>query len=98
MQAHQKRNLWKYAVAASVVIALGLGYMFNQSDLISDDAPVIVNNNIEAGTDKATLTLEDGTIVTLEAGKKYKAENVNSNGEKLVYKNKKAKAEIAYNY
>uniref|UniRef100_UPI0037428180 FecR family protein n=1 Tax=Algibacter pacificus TaxID=2599389 RepID=UPI0037428180 len=69
---------------------------------------MIVNNNIKTGTDKAILTLDDGTSVALEKGKQYANKNIASNGEKIIYKtppkaNKKVKVskasrEIAYNY
>ena len=60
-----------------------------------------MNNNIEPGTDKATLTLEDGTEVVLEKGQEYLAENLVSNGEEIIYDEKTssiANQEIAYNY
>ena len=48
------------------------------------EAPIIVNNNIEIGTDKATLTLEDGSNITLEKGTPpaYQTAHVTSNGER----------------
>jgi transmembrane sensor len=45
------------------------------------------------------LTLENGSNITLEKGKNYRAENLKSNGEELVYQPKNiTKAQIKYNY
>jgi ferric-dicitrate binding protein FerR (iron transport regulator) len=50
-----------------------------------ETTPRIVNNNIEVGSDKATLTLEDGSQVSLERGSTYQTQNAHSNGEEIVY-------------
>ena len=92
-------NYYKYA--AAVILIVGLGYMFtnNLSNKSSNDTPTIVNTIIEPGTDKAILTLEDGTELTLEKGKNFKTQNANSNGEAIVYESTKIKSEeIQYNY
>jgi ferric-dicitrate binding protein FerR (iron transport regulator) len=61
--------------------------------------PLIVNTTIKVGTDKATLTLADGSVVALQKGKNYQTNTINSNGEQIVYKSGKQKSsEIAYNY
>ncbi|MGY8908554.1 MAG: FecR family protein, partial [Flavobacteriales bacterium] len=45
------------------------------------------------------LTLEDGTNITLTKGKQYVSNNIESNGEELVYKEQgNPKQEIEYNY
>ncbi|QVY65003.1 FecR family protein [Polaribacter sp. Q13] len=85
--------------AATVLIFISAGYFF----LIKDnsaftDKPIIVNNNIKIGTDKATLTLGDGTDVVLEKGKRYKSKNTESNGEEIFYKTAPNESEIAYHY
>ena len=65
----------------------------------SEIAPSLVNQSIQTGTDKATLTLENGIEVPLEKETKYVAANATSNGEELVYKTQNnAKSEIVYNY
>ena len=92
-------NFYKYA--AAVILIVGLGYMFtnNLSNKSSNDTPTIVNTIIEPGTDKAILTLEDGTELTLEKGQNFKTQNANSNGEAIVYESTKIKSkEIQYNY
>jgi ferric-dicitrate binding protein FerR (iron transport regulator) len=99
-----RKNYWRYGIAASVVALLGLVYFLWADDSfnISSQSPaVVIDNNIEIGTDKATLTLEDGTEVILEKGRNFALGNVTSDGEKVVYKDageKTAKKELAYNY
>lgn len=78
---------WKYA-AAILVIALASTYFLRDTIFntqIENTVPIIVNNKIEKGTDKATLTLEDGSKVILEKGSSYQAKNANSNGEQIIY-------------
>ena len=92
------QSIIKYAIAASIVLLISLTFLFTKSDIETAE-PIIVNNNIEIGTDKATLTLEDGTNVTLEKGKNYVANNLSSNGEEIIYNTPKTtKQEIVYNY
>ena len=89
--------LYKYA--AAILIFVSAGYFFLTKDNSQITEPIIVNNNIKAGTDKATLTLEDGTEVILEKGENYIADNVSSNGEEIEYNSaSNSKQEIAYNY
>ena len=95
-----KRSWFKYAVAASVVLMLTLTMLMNKENESEEVKPIIVNtNNIEIGTDKATLTLANGDNVALEKGGSYQDDNVSSNGETLVYTGKKTtSAVIEYNY
>ncbi|MDO5978217.1 FecR family protein [Flavivirga spongiicola] len=81
-------RLWTYGVAASVVLLISIAFVFNNTnkDQNFDAAPIIVNNNIEIGTDKAILTLEDGSAITLEKGQVYESNNITSNGEEIIYK------------
>ena len=92
-------KLWfKYAVAASVAILMSIPFVFDKDDIKTVDT-AIVNNNIESGIDKATLTLEDGSNVTLGKGKNFQTKNLNSNGKELIYNsNSTSDLEIAYNY
>lgn len=97
----RKSVTWRYAAAAAVVVILASGYFFRDNFYGSpiDNTSIIVNSTIEIGTDKATLTLEDGLEVTLEKGTNYQTANVNSNGEEIVYSpTTRSKPEIAYNY
>lgn len=79
--------IWKYAVAAVLTGILATGYFFrdNLYNTPQDITPIIVESNIEVGSDKATLTLEDGSVVTLGGESTYQAQNVKSNGEQIVY-------------
>lgn len=95
------RNLyWKYAAAASIVLILSLTFFLNKETKelqIPDSA--IVNNQIKNGSDKAILTLEDGSEVALVKGKSYNIKNATSNGKEIVYKAiEEDKKEIAYNF
>ncbi|MRX65389.1 FecR family protein [Maribacter luteus] len=99
-----KTNLFKrMAVAASLVLILGTTfYQFYNIDKVGtpefEKQPIV----IEAGTDKAILTLENGDEVALEKGKKFETGKVRSNGEELVYADKEqsdaVEKEQSYNY
>lgn len=96
-----KKHLWyRYAAAASIVLIISLSIFLNkEAPQIEFTEPVIVNNQIKKGSDKAILTLEDGSEVTLLKGKSYNVENAISNGVEITYKDtKKTKKEIKYNY
>jgi len=92
--------IWvKYTVAASVVLLISFGVLFNKEKDSLTTTP-LNTSNIKFGTNKATLTLEDGSKIALEKGTTYQTKNANSTGEKILYnilKNKKP-TEIKYNY
>ncbi|MCF8273083.1 MAG: FecR family protein [Flavobacteriaceae bacterium] len=100
----RKTNLWKYIAAASVVLLISISFVFNFNKTpiiksIAVDNNDIIENPIITGTDKAILTLEDGSNILLEKGGNYTTERLNSNGEELVYiKESNTKSEIKYNY
>ena len=97
-------NRWfKYAAAAIVVGLLTTTYVFRNNFLNNpiEIAPAIVNTNIkiEAGTDKATLTLEDGSVVVLKSGNTFQTKNASSNGKEIVYKaGEQNQTKTAFNY
>ncbi|MFL9830631.1 FecR family protein [Flavobacterium sp. ST-87] len=92
-----KKPLFRYVVAASVMLFITFTAVFENQTRKTQ--PVIVANTIETGTDKATLTLEDGSTVVLEKGKVYNNKHVNSTGKELLYKNNKSSAaKAAFNY
>ncbi|TGV00561.1 FecR family protein [Flavivirga rizhaonensis] len=96
-----QKTLFKYGVAASLILFIAFNFFFKDNQLLVDpiNKSVIVNNDIKIGTDKAILTLEDGTGVILEKGENYIADNLSSNGEALIYNTaREKKTEIAYNY
>ena len=91
----------KFVAAASVILIASLAYYFVTNDNSSFKSPPdnkVTHNNIAPGTDKAILTLEDGTDIALEKGQNYISNNLSSNGEEIVYTKAAAKPEIAYNY
>ncbi|MDD7885419.1 FecR family protein [Flavivirga sp. 57AJ16] len=93
-------RFWAYGVAASVVllVSISIAFVFNNiNETPSFEAPIIVNNNIEVGTNKATLTLEDGSAVTLEKGTDYQTANITSNGEEIIYRNNQKAVTNNYN-
>ncbi len=93
-----KRNIFKYAAAVLIVVLVSVYSLINKPSPQVDEVKV-AHTKIEAGTDKATLTLEDGSSVVLEKGQNYSAKNLISTGDKLIYKNKQvSKPQIAYNY
>lgn len=92
-------DLYKYA--ATILLIVGSGYLLR--DVIFKHSvkniPTVVTTKIEPGTDKATLTLEDGTMVSLEKGQNLITQNSHSNGVKIIYESGKKKSkEIQYNY
>ncbi|WP_420320129.1 FecR family protein [Flagellimonas sp.] len=89
---------WKYAAAAVVVALLSLPFLLTEQEPTAPPTVNVVGNTIEIGTDKATLTLEDGTRVPLEKGKAFNTQTLSSNGKELVYKTKSEAAKaIKYN-
>ncbi|WP_405291788.1 FecR family protein [Algibacter sp. Ld11] len=92
-----KRNFIKYA--AAIVLFMAIGYFYVNKNNLNKSNITISETNIKVGTDKATLTLENGTNIFLEKGQNYISNNVESNGKALTYKIKKdANKDIAYNY
>lgn len=90
----------KLAIAATILILIGIFTLDLQFDK-NDAAVVTTKTKIESGSNKAILTLENGNEVALEKGKSYATDKLTSNGEKLVYTNTDAAAELpsnTYNY
>ncbi|MBD0725307.1 hypothetical protein B6A10_08965 [Flavobacterium sp. L1I52] len=94
-QSKKLRRIIYYS-AAAIVVGVAVIFSFWQTP---EEPKVVVNNRIEVGTDKAILTLEDGTSVVLNEEKKYEKDNLVSNGKELVCKNANGSpSEVAYNY
>jgi len=95
----KSRNYIRYAAAAIVVGVLVSSFFFKDKLFNNFKNNPIIVKGIEPGTDKATLTLEDGSTVLLEKGTHFKNQISNSNGEEIIYEAKeRAAKEIKYNY
>lgn len=95
-------SLWRYAAAATIIGLLTVGYYLSDYEIgyDKDTEPIILDAmSTKAGSNKATLLLGDGSVVTLEKGKTYKNSDIISNGEELISKSsKKTKNKLVYNY
>jgi len=81
------RQIIGYAAAAVFTGLLVTGYFLKDYifNTTVETNPRIISNNIENGSDKATLTLEDGSQVALGKGSAYETQNVHSDGEEIMY-------------
>ena len=98
IKPRKKLPTFQFYAAASIILLVSIAYIgiVHHSKKIDSK---IVDIQIEVGVNKATLTLNDGSDVILEKGNVYKTENITSNGEQLVYAEKKnAVSKINYNY
>ena len=100
---YSQKNYTKYLkYAAVVLIFISTGY-FVTKDQAWVNKNVSLETHIEIGTDKAILTLNDGSTVVLGKGNVYSSKTANSDGEKIIYKKtqnnaKETKNNIVYNY
>lgn len=89
--------------AAVAVISLSLLYLF-KGDVFNNyketsTTKVVNETTILPGTDKAILTLEDGSTVALEKGNNLRTSNAKSNGEQIVYRAEEhVSTETVHNY
>ncbi|MBA0882925.1 FecR family protein [Flavobacterium undicola] len=94
----------KYAAAAIFVGVLTTAYFFK--DVIFNKpvqvTPAIAKQDkkaLEPGTDKAILTLGNGSQIALVNGASLKTQNAKSNGEEIIYEAKTGNtARVVYNY
>ncbi|MDO5970772.1 FecR family protein [Flavivirga aquimarina] len=87
---------YKYAAAAVVLLMVSLSYVFYKNQQPTEVLNTFVKT-VEPGVNKASLTLHDGSIVTLEQGQIYASNKASSNGKKIIY-NKMESDVIVYNY
>ena len=89
-------EIFKYA--AGVILIIGLGYLMTDYKFKTpiNDITKTVNTVIEPGTNKATLTLDDGSLLILANDEKVKTQNADSNGEVITY-NAPKKNQIKFN-
>ena len=89
----------KYAVAASVILIASLTIYLNKGSDIKLTEPTIVDTNIQPGTDKAVLTLGDGSQIALKKDSLIQTKNASINGKQIVYKkNQDELSSVTYNY
>jgi ferric-dicitrate binding protein FerR (iron transport regulator) len=95
----KKKHLYSFFKYAAVIVILlttaSLWFLDNENKQVQfiEETNVVRENKIEIGSDKATLTLEDGSNITLEKGQSYETNEVSSNGEQLVYNGKEGQSE-----
>ncbi|UOY05777.1 DUF4974 domain-containing protein [Muricauda sp. SCSIO 64092] len=94
-----KPNFMKYAAILVVALILGYFYFIENRDL---NDPVVssptIDDTIKPGSDKATLILEDGSVVDLSSEHTYETKNIKSNGKEIVYSGQENAKDIKYNY
>ncbi|MGV6831990.1 MAG: FecR family protein [bacterium] len=90
-------SYWKYAVAASIVLLLMIGVL--NRDEVAPEKYAVEDSTILIGSDKANLTLEDGSKILLENGDTYNTIDFKSDGKHLVYNhNEEDDLVLHYNY
>ncbi|MCR8668710.1 FecR family protein [Aestuariibaculum sp. M13] len=93
-------NNFKYFVAASIILLFGVVLFFkyesqsNRQILNNRDSQVL----IEQGSNKAILTLENGTQMVLEKGTSINTVNASSDGKQIVYSSSESLKKVKYNY
>jgi len=66
IEARKPIRLWQYAIAAAVMIVIIIGaYLYRGIDNKNDKPIVVQTQDIMPGSDKATLTLDNGKIIAL---------------------------------
>ncbi|MFA9186847.1 FecR family protein [Flavobacterium magnesitis] len=100
----KKSYFIKYAAAAVFVGVLSTAYFFKDVlfKTTVQTVPVIVKQDVKAnepGSDKAILTLANGSQVALVNGSSLKTQNAKSNGEGIVYEAQERNTNaVNYNY
>jgi ferric-dicitrate binding protein FerR (iron transport regulator) len=77
----------RIAIAASLLIFMGLSFLIIYDDSNDKAISTAESSVLKAGTDKAILTLYDGSQVALEKGKEFQTEQLVSSGDELIYSN-----------
>src|SRR5690606_31303863 len=104
---HKRKHSWRYGIAASMLMLVSLYFFLqdnpeNKFESIAVETDGKMESDIEVGSNKAILTVEDGSENSLEKGSVLSLENLMSNGEELVYVNDGPasgiqKTEVRYN-
>lgn len=94
------KKTWRYSAAAVIIGIMVSTYVLKDTLFdasIETPSQVIVKHTIQPGTDKATLTLGTGEIVTLEKNASLQIQNASSNGKTIIYNNNTSR-ELVYNH
>jgi len=93
---------WYVGIAASIALLISVAtFLIKDVKGVENNEIQIaspIENTIQTGTDKAVLTLADGSNVELIKGETYTTKNASSNGKEIVYHSESLKKEVAYNY
>ena len=94
----KEKRYFNYKYAAAIVLlisAVTIWYGNTENIQINPpmEAVVVQKDSIQIGTDKATLTLDDGSEIVLSKGESVETDKASSDGEQLVYANGKATSE-----
>jgi len=103
ISVRKPQRLWQYAVAASIIIAIGAGIYFYQNSITQKNKSEVVaqKQDIMPGSNKARLTLGNGKII--ELGKTGDDTTINGRVKilrkdgQLIYEPAVADNEIVYN-
>ncbi|WP_067147818.1 FecR family protein [Pseudotamlana agarivorans] len=80
----KKTYYWQYAAAATIALILGLTFVFNSIDTDNEET-IVADTKIEIGTDKAVLTLSDGSTVFLDSTNVYHNQGISGSGKEITY-------------
>lgn len=98
----KKRSYIIYSAAAIFIVGTFIGSYVFKSHLFTPNLSTSFTNGIKAGTDKAVLTLADGSEIQLGKKEVFQVGNFESNGTKLEYFGKRDGAvdtsRFAYHY
>jgi len=96
--ANQRMSFFKRTVIAASLLFLIVFSFVELTKREGKSAETKPLQQIQAGTDRAILTLANGNQVVLEKGVEYQSEKASGNGQKLVYSKNNADEKPTYNY
>jgi len=96
-------RIWRYAAAAVFAGIVASTFLFRkhaQDPLDPAPQTKVVRSELKIGTDKAILTLTDGTEIPLEKGSAQTLQHATTNGQEIVYRPTFSKETVRpeYNY
>ena len=94
---HFFRRIKKIGIAASIVLLVALTIFISHKNAQTSTING-AKKNIQAGTDRAILTLENGNRIVLEEGREYESDRVRGNGKSLKYYQNDTVDKISYNF